>query len=643
MPFTPFAPAGGGGGAVSSVFGRAGAVTAQAGDYSVGLVTGAAPLASPVFTGTPTAPTASLGTNTLQVATTAFTQAAINGLAPLVSPVFAGVPTAPTAAFGTSTAQLATTAFVQVALAGKVTWLLPSGDVTGAADAAAIQAAYVALGGAPGIIKLAPVAPWYLKSGIVVITTPAVYVDTAGCFINQTGAGAGIDMSQPTSSRAVNGGGVIGNGIFDGTATTGDSTPVKAGDIFFLSMYFQTQNYTAGTNSRLAWFVNRSSWTEGMAGRILGTSGTQGIVFDHAAGGASSTGSFDRLEMLLQVDQSNNPAFPAVQWLNGANRQNGTLTINGNIGAATTPPTAAVINISGTSPAGTTDAGTPASFLNCGLYVGVECDGTAGQTGPLCLNLGAGNFVSQCYGALNYTGTPFGSAGGLTGSNFDFSGPINGAPGLANAYVMTTLDTSFANFFGSGPAGPSQVSADANNLLTNTDPSGLLCYFQQSQPCALTSVGSTTAETAIVTLPLPAAEVTPGAVFKLTGYLTAAISTTAPTITWRVRWGGVTGTLLLVTAAISETASQSGIWTFDAEVAFPVDDVTAVAALKLLYNLASTAETAGRYGAGTTAVAVESNGITVDTADPEDLVLTVQFSGANGQSVNCTGRAERVS
>jgi len=56
----------------ASVFGRTGAVTAQSGDYSVGQVTGAAPLASPGLTGTPTAPTAAAGTNTTQVATTAF-------------------------------------------------------------------------------------------------------------------------------------------------------------------------------------------------------------------------------------------------------------------------------------------------------------------------------------------------------------------------------------------------------------------------------------------------------------------------------------------------------------------------------------------------------------------------------------------
>jgi hypothetical protein len=43
---------GGGGGAVSTVFGRSGAVVSTSGDYSVAQVTGAAPLASPTFTGT---------------------------------------------------------------------------------------------------------------------------------------------------------------------------------------------------------------------------------------------------------------------------------------------------------------------------------------------------------------------------------------------------------------------------------------------------------------------------------------------------------------------------------------------------------------------------------------------------------------
>jgi hypothetical protein len=69
--------AGGSGGAVSSVFGRTAAVVASSGDYTVAQVTGAAPLASPAFTGIPTAPTAAALTNTTQLATTAFVTAAL--------------------------------------------------------------------------------------------------------------------------------------------------------------------------------------------------------------------------------------------------------------------------------------------------------------------------------------------------------------------------------------------------------------------------------------------------------------------------------------------------------------------------------------------------------------------------------------
>lgn len=52
---------------VQSVVGRTGAVTLAVADVS-----GAAPLANPALTGTPTAPTAAAGTSTTQIATTAF-------------------------------------------------------------------------------------------------------------------------------------------------------------------------------------------------------------------------------------------------------------------------------------------------------------------------------------------------------------------------------------------------------------------------------------------------------------------------------------------------------------------------------------------------------------------------------------------
>lgn len=56
-----------------------------------------APLASPTLTGVPAAPTATAGTNTTQLATTAFVTGAVTtgvtGLAPLASPAFTGTPT----------------------------------------------------------------------------------------------------------------------------------------------------------------------------------------------------------------------------------------------------------------------------------------------------------------------------------------------------------------------------------------------------------------------------------------------------------------------------------------------------------------------------------------------------------------------
>lgn len=77
---------------VTSVAGKTGAVTLAVADVS-----GAAPLASPTFTGTVTIPAG----------------ASISDYAPLASPTLTGTPAAPTATAGTNTTQIATTAFVR--------------------------------------------------------------------------------------------------------------------------------------------------------------------------------------------------------------------------------------------------------------------------------------------------------------------------------------------------------------------------------------------------------------------------------------------------------------------------------------------------------------------------------------------------
>ena len=97
-----------------------------------------APLKSPGFSGTPTAPTPTQGDNSTKIATTAFVATALdatpgiidrdvsrhnasatahNGiLAPLASPVFTGTPEVPTAVIGTASDQAASTKFVKDAI-----------------------------------------------------------------------------------------------------------------------------------------------------------------------------------------------------------------------------------------------------------------------------------------------------------------------------------------------------------------------------------------------------------------------------------------------------------------------------------------------------------------------------------------------
>ena len=102
-------------------------------------ITSKANTSSPTLTGTPLAPTAATSNSSTQIATTAFTQAAITAVtnlkAPLASPALTGVPTAPTAASGTNTTQVATTEFTTTAINGIPDSGIGSVVVDGAAGA----------------------------------------------------------------------------------------------------------------------------------------------------------------------------------------------------------------------------------------------------------------------------------------------------------------------------------------------------------------------------------------------------------------------------------------------------------------------------------------------------------------------------
>src|ERR1700727_2230565 len=86
---------------------------------------GGAPIASPMFLGSPRAGTPPPTSNSSRLATTAFVVNALAGLtlyaAPPPTPAFRGAPAAPTAGAGTSDGQLATTAFVMNAVEDSTT------------------------------------------------------------------------------------------------------------------------------------------------------------------------------------------------------------------------------------------------------------------------------------------------------------------------------------------------------------------------------------------------------------------------------------------------------------------------------------------------------------------------------------------
>jgi predicted nucleic acid-binding protein len=117
----------------NAVYDKIAALEAGLGAYAL--------LASPAFTGNPTAPTPSPGDNDLSIATTAFVSAAITALslssyATLASPVFTGNPTAPTATPGDNDFSIANTAFVSAAISTAV-----SASVSDAVFAAAWNSA----------------------------------------------------------------------------------------------------------------------------------------------------------------------------------------------------------------------------------------------------------------------------------------------------------------------------------------------------------------------------------------------------------------------------------------------------------------------------------------------------------------------
>jgi hypothetical protein len=218
-------------------------------------LTAYAPLASPQFSGIPTAPTAPPATSTGQLATTAYVMAAVqaatsgvvsfNGRtgivdltsnditnatgALLASPVFTGTPQAPTATLGTDTAQLATCAFVIAELGGAsigvMTFngrggavVLTAADITGAGGALLAGPAFSGVPTAP--TAATGVATQQLATTAFVASAISALSIGVASFNSRTGA---VTLTANDISAA--GGAVLASPIFSGQPTAPTASP----------------------------------------------------------------------------------------------------------------------------------------------------------------------------------------------------------------------------------------------------------------------------------------------------------------------------------------------------------------------------------------------------------------------------------
>lgn len=208
--------------------GRSGIVDFLASDLTA---VGGALLASPAFSGTPTAPTPGAGNSSTQIATTAFVAGSLtntvttfngrNGVVVLTandvqaagalvnpSPALTGVPTAPTAVPGTNTTQIASTAFVLAAIANVGSGYLPltGGQLTGTLNLAPTSGAAMATSGTVNLATLN-------VTGLATVTN-SVYINRSGAALSQPPSGG------PTLWLA-NPGGNGASAVLDGWGASG--------------------------------------------------------------------------------------------------------------------------------------------------------------------------------------------------------------------------------------------------------------------------------------------------------------------------------------------------------------------------------------------------------------------------------------
>lgn len=312
--------------------------------------------------------------------------------------------------------------------------LTPSGDATGAADAAAIMSAVAALPSTGGVIRGLPSANWNIECNQVVIARSGVYLDFTGCYINAVGAGNVFWMHDADlyTTTVVYGGGILGFPWIDGTNTTGNSCALHMGDIFRGVAEVQAANFTAGTTSKGFWFANWYTFTEQLRGEVYAQGCTVGVQFDYVPQTgytAYATGSFARLHMDCYIDSEG--LGDGVVVTNGVFIYDARLGIYGNFSYPPTGTTVhACLRITGGASA------TNTSIFDSQLWMGCELGGTANAYVPYTIYFADNlyNWINDCSGVLDFSAASAFTACNYPSQVYGFQGNFDGDAGISPLY-----------------------------------------------------------------------------------------------------------------------------------------------------------------------------------------------------------------
>lgn len=483
---------GSGGGSITSVFGRSGpAITAQTGDYTVSQITGAAPLASPTFTGTVTLPSGTT-VNGVTLESAGSSSSFLNGSGTYTTPnsmVYpsAGIPLSTGTAWGTS---ITPGTGVSTALSNAIN---ASGGLVSYSGALGTPTSGVAtnLTGTAGGLSIGGNA----ATATALASTPTpCSTGQAPTGILANGNSTGCASIGGGSGTVTNVSGGTSNGITIGVAT-GTTTPVVTvtgvGAISPSSVAATgavsgtTGTFTGGVTANVTGNASTVTTIPTLSGDVSNTGNATAISattvtgkaltgFSAGAGTVSATdtilSAFNKLVgNIAALLPSSSPTFtgtltgPTVN-VTGLTASSAVAT-DGSKNLVSVANTGTGNNVLATSPTLTTpNLGTP-SALNLANATGstIAGGGTGSSTAATALssllgNPTSGTYSASCTGtsctpvAASSGGTPAGNQGqiqinGGSGTNAALTSIANAFCGLtANTFAFASADC--ASFFG---------------------------------------------------------------------------------------------------------------------------------------------------------------------------------------------------